>query len=225
MSYEGLSVSDLQSFCKDRGLPSKAKTASRLARALEKADDNATFRLLDLPPEIRNMIYERYISDLPNIRCLHIQPPLTLASRVLRSEALPLFYSCATFVFTIRSDTDVDNGGDNTTGFSGGARRMLKMPAANLSQIKNFSLTWQEVGDYWSRYQLEEYLTVQLTHRGAASKAVSVTGWVLKRRGEHLNKSLRALIRDFGYWEDNFGLQSKHIEALAAAVPLIRHLR
>lgn len=153
MSYQGLSVSELQSLCKAKGVSSKAKTASRLARALEKADDNATFRFLDLPAEIRNMIYELYFLDLPDLTSSHIQPPLTLASSVLRIEALSLFYGSSTCVFTILSNTDLDNFGYNTTGFFSGADKMMQMPAANLSQFKNFRVTWQEVGDFWARFK------------------------------------------------------------------------
>jgi hypothetical protein len=38
ISYEGRSVNELQAFCEARGLPAKGTSASRLARALEKAD-------------------------------------------------------------------------------------------------------------------------------------------------------------------------------------------
>ena len=84
------------------------------------------------------MIYELYFLDLPNLTSSHIQPPLTLASSVLRIEALPLFYGSSTFVFTIFSNTDVDNCGYNTTGFSWGADKMMQMPAGQ-------SLTSQEL--------------------------------------------------------------------------------
>lgn len=225
MSYEGLSVPELQSLCRAKGVSSKAKTASRLARALEKADDNATFRFLDLPAEIRNMIYEVYFLDLPDLSSAHVQPPLTLVSRVLRTEALPVFYGSATFIFTILSDTDVENCASHWTGFSAGAHKMMQIPAANLSQIKNFKLTWQEVGDFWTRYRWTEYLAVHLTHRNSVGKAVSATGWVLEYRGKHLSDSLRTTVCDFGYWKDDFALQWKNIAALAAAVPLIRYLR
>lgn len=225
MSYEGLSVSGLQSLCKAKGVSSKAKTASRLARALEKADDNATFRFLDLTAEIRNVIYELYFLDLPDLTSSHIQPPLTLASSVLRTEALPLFYGSSTFVFTILSNTDVDNCGYNTIGFSWGADKMMQMPAANLSQVKNFRVTWQEVGDFWAQFKCYEYLAVHLTHRNTVGKAVSVTGWVLQRKGNYLNDSLPATVCDFGCWKDDFSLQSKHIKTLAAAVPLLWYLR
>lgn len=214
MSYEGFSVSELQSLCRAKGLSSKAKTASRLARALEKADDNATFRVLDLPAEIRNMIYELYISDLPSLGQCHLQPPLTLASRVLRAETLPIFYGCATFLFTVLSDT-------YTTALSYGANSMTKMPTANLSQIKNLRLAWREVGDCWSGRRTYEYLTLHLTPRNTVDKTISITGSVLVQQGTHVADALRASIRDFGYWEDNFVLQSKHIEAIAAAIPLI----
>lgn len=101
MSYEGRNLNELQAFCKARGLPTKATTASGLARALERADDLATFpRFFDLPAEIRNVIYELHFDDFEPFEEKFVQPPLTLASRQLRSEALPLFYDCATFGLT-----------------------------------------------------------------------------------------------------------------------------
>lgn len=97
----------------------------------------------------------------------------------------------------------------------------MKIPTANLSQMKNFMVSWREVEGYWSGYRHYEYLAVRLSHRITAGKAVSVAGSVLERKGKHVEDSLRASICDFGYWEDDYVLQSKHIKAIAATVPLI----
>lgn len=221
MSYEGLSVSDLDSLCKTKGLSTKAKTSSRLVRALEKADGNTSFRLLDLPPEIRNMIYEFHFLDLADVDRAHVQPPLTLASTQLRTEALPLFYGHATFVFMINSMTDVDNFGINTTDFAPTARDLLNMPSTNFSQIKNLTLVWQDCSRGWRRDHWHEYLSVHLTQHDVAGKAVTITGTRLQERYESLDDSLRASIRGFGFWENDYSLQLEHIESFVAGVPKV----
>ena len=62
-------------------------------------------------------------------------------------------------------------------------------------------------GGWGNRNQIYEYLSVHLTHRNTVGKAVNITGSVLKSRGKHVDDSLRASIRDFGCWENDFGLQ------------------
>jgi hypothetical protein len=212
MSYEGLSVSELRSLCKAKGLSSKAKTASRLARALEKADDSATFRLLDLPPEIRNMIYELHLSDLGEINTCYAQPPLTLASRQLRAEALLLFLGCATFVFTIDKTLipDMFFSEDHFTGCSAG---LLSMLSASLSQVKNFKLTWGERVYYTRGRHWFELMVVHFTQRRTTGKAFTVTNSYCPK----LDETLVAIVHDFGYWEDDFKLQREHIDLLKVA--------
>ena len=64
---------------------------------LEEADENMGFeRLLDLPPELRVLIYGFYFDSLPKLR-EPVQPPLSQVSRLLRQESLPVFYSTCTF--------------------------------------------------------------------------------------------------------------------------------
>jgi hypothetical protein len=207
MSYEGLGVLELRSLCDARGLSTKATTAGRLTRALEKADDNATFRLLDLPPEIRNLIYELHFSDFDEISTSYAQPPLTLASKQLRAEALPLFYGCATFVCGI---DDYDVFEDR---FTEDAERLLRMPAASLSQIKNFTVRWKENTFSNTGDGGDEILAFQFTSRNVTDKAFDIT----TSYDAELDEILHATVRDFGYWNDDFKLQLRHIEALKAA--------
>lgn len=101
LSYEALGLEELRAICASRNLSTKAKTVPRLARKLERADDQAKFEcLFKLPPEIRNIIYEFYCSDIGAVPFPHAQPPLTLASRQLRAEFLPIFYGVTHFVVT-----------------------------------------------------------------------------------------------------------------------------
>jgi hypothetical protein len=142
MSYEGRGVDELQAFCKARGLPTKATTASRLVRILVKADDAATFpRFFDLPAEIRNMIYELFFRDLKSFGNKHVQPPLTLASRQLRAEGLPLFYECATFDLFAQTARRMGPSKE-TVEMSSCIKSLLYMPAANFKRIKKFNLFW-----------------------------------------------------------------------------------
>lgn len=155
MSYEGRAVDELQTFCKARGLPTKATTASGLIRALEKADDLATFpRFFDLPPEIRNVIYELHFNDFDTFTEKHAQPPLTLASRQLRLEALPLFYDCVTFGLSAVIHGYVPRRkGVRSLGFKPKYLQLdfssfMRMPAASFVRIPKFDLHWRKSSEH-----------------------------------------------------------------------------
>ncbi|GAB7336244.1 hypothetical protein MBLNU13_g09004t3 [Cladosporium sp. NU13] len=140
MSYEGRTVDELRAFCKARGLPTKATTASGLARALEKADDLATCsRFFDLPAGIRNVVYELHFDDFDAFKEKFVQPPLTLASKQLRSEALPLFYNCATFGLT--AGYDLPRGPKHV---QLDFLSFMKMPTASFARIPKFDHHWRD---------------------------------------------------------------------------------
>jgi hypothetical protein len=107
LSYEGLPLRELKLYATQRGLPTTSGQRlpiTELKAQLERADDDATFRLMDLPPELRNIIFLHYFRSFlaPYSRYSHLtaiksQPPITRVSRALRQESLPLFYSCWEF--------------------------------------------------------------------------------------------------------------------------------
>ena len=73
---------------------------------LQEADEVATFdKFLELPSEIRTIVYRKYFDDLPRLPELPHQPPVTLASKTLREGALPIFYEQCTFVLRFRENT------------------------------------------------------------------------------------------------------------------------
>jgi len=114
LSYEGLPLRELRRFTAQRALPDSTKTALNSIKALkgllEKADDDATFgRFTELPPELRQIILLHYFDSLVvrEVRYKH-QPPITLVSRNLRKESLPLFYECCKFTIDAVANLETD---------------------------------------------------------------------------------------------------------------------
>jgi hypothetical protein len=101
--YEGLSIRELRRFAAQRGLAVSTEATRNSFKALrailEKADDDATFeRFSDLPPELRQIVFLHYFDSLADRKVRYKrQPPITLVSRTLREEALPLFYERCEF--------------------------------------------------------------------------------------------------------------------------------
>jgi hypothetical protein len=145
LSYDRCSVHELQAFCEARGLPGNYTGALHLARVLRRADDLITFpRFFELPAEIRNVIYKYSFSDFETFKDKHVQPPLTLASRQLRFEALPLFYEVSTFELGVTSHQvtrGVVQPGPLSIQLHPSSFRY--MPAANFRRIKKFDLHWR----------------------------------------------------------------------------------
>ncbi|KAK4496628.1 hypothetical protein PRZ48_012608 [Zasmidium cellare] len=114
MSYHGLGNDELRGFINARRIQhagtlkgeSKA-TGTRLIHILQRADDNPRFeRFSHLAPELRNRIYEYYLGSLAQPIYAPSQPPLTLTSRLLRQETLPMFYSTSIFVLSFINTSD-----------------------------------------------------------------------------------------------------------------------
>lgn len=106
MSYEGLHPRELKLYAAQRALPpilNQKETVKVLKMQLEEADDKAIFSHFSaLPPEIRRIIYDlhfKYLRTCPGV--YKYQPPITLASRHIRHESLPLFYErCESMIST-----------------------------------------------------------------------------------------------------------------------------
>ncbi|EME83889.1 uncharacterized protein MYCFIDRAFT_195093 [Pseudocercospora fijiensis CIRAD86] len=102
MVYYGdqrISTDELRKFVRDRGLslPTPA-TRKALVNVLVAADETRTFdRFQDLPPELREDIYKLYFDAFPEKLICPTQPPLTRTNRLIREEALPIFYKSIRF--------------------------------------------------------------------------------------------------------------------------------
>lgn len=89
--YRKYTLKELRTFCKDRRLTPKHQNSSSHSYTLEQADDEPTFdQFLDLPPELRNAIYETHLSVFssprktpPATHHINIQPAAQRNPRAL----------------------------------------------------------------------------------------------------------------------------------------------
>lgn len=106
LAYDRSSKSELRVFVRNRGLQDTIPATTlkpKMLALLEAADNAATFdRFLELPPELRLRVYELHFDSFGLVDIAE-QPPIAMVSRIIRREALPLFYHISCFTFTILS--------------------------------------------------------------------------------------------------------------------------
>ena len=102
LSYEGCSVDERMRFVKDRQLATSVGKRKKklLVPMSEHGDDNATFRFISLPAEIRNIVFSLLLNSYNLPEC-PVQPPISRVFRLLRQESLSLFYATCTFEIAI----------------------------------------------------------------------------------------------------------------------------
>lgn len=89
LSYESYDAAELRQFCAARRLQTdKAKAKRKLVGLLERADDETSFhRFLDLPPDLRNRVYDLHFRTFEIFdKGPPLPPPITSASGQLRQE-------------------------------------------------------------------------------------------------------------------------------------------
>ncbi|KAK5718940.1 hypothetical protein LTR17_015531 [Elasticomyces elasticus] len=134
-SYECLTDAELRQLCQEHEVSVELNaTANDMKSALQHADDKMTFpRFLKLAAELRVLVYSHYVKDLEQ-GTLAMQPPLTMATKQLRKEALPVFYD--THRFGVHSKV-LDNGAFEYLVPSDLTRAMMQgISDANLAQMR-----------------------------------------------------------------------------------------
>lgn len=145
-SYEGLLAQEIEHFLIQRGTtPASGKNikAYQLKMQLEEVDEKATFhRSSDLPPELRQNVYDMYFASFDDSPLpINCQPPITLASRMTRGESLPLFYSRCEFALGIRQYFSEDfppYNAHHECFFRRTKKFLQNITAQDLSRIKYF---------------------------------------------------------------------------------------
>ncbi|KAF7186707.1 hypothetical protein HII31_11939 [Pseudocercospora fuligena] len=105
--YKKCSLEELKRFAHDRGLAvtnSSRREIAKFTSMLTDADSNSCFHhFMDLPPELRLVIYEHHFAAFAGRLTYPSQPPLARVSRGLRLEVLPVFYQQCRFTITYQS--------------------------------------------------------------------------------------------------------------------------
>jgi hypothetical protein len=131
-----------------------------LKAQLEQADDDATFeRLSDLPPELRATIYKHYFQSLDDSlarRGYKYQPPITLVSRQVRQEALPLFYEHSTFIMEANHDLDRNRA---AAASSATTRAFIASTTGHFARIKKLKINLR------NRWGYSLYIDLDLTNK------------------------------------------------------------
>ncbi|KAI4849239.1 hypothetical protein E4T44_03469 [Aureobasidium sp. EXF-8845] len=117
--------------------------------ALEEADEHRTFQLMDLPDELRVMIYEH---ALLSEGCFVVndskKPALLSVSRQVRQEASPLFFQINKFELRVKYHDNKFSDGLGPTRLAGRELRWLKgIGSENVARIRNLSFVEKHVAD------------------------------------------------------------------------------
>ncbi|KAK0365427.1 ornithine aminotransferase [Friedmanniomyces endolithicus] len=131
---------------------------------LEQADDERVFpRFMDLPPELRVEIYGHHFRSFDE-GILAVQPPLTTVCKLLRQEALPMFYRSHRFGLCAFND---DYGADPYNGhhFRTTSQIMVRdIWVTNLSRIRKLRL-------HRTDFEGEYFLDVDLGDKDAPARS------------------------------------------------------
>lgn len=102
--YQKWSIEELRDICRNRGIrPLMTKNQLLFARYLMARDSDIVFgKLLDLPVELRNKIYEYHLNGFADFLDSPTQPPISRVNRQIRSEVLPMFYSKCSIAIACR---------------------------------------------------------------------------------------------------------------------------
>lgn len=215
LSYEKCSVDELLGFCLARklSLPSERMTVPRLARILEDADDevDATFpRFMELPPELRNMIYELHFRDYDEISTEYCPPPITEVSRI-GAESLPLFYKNVSFTWDLSLDTNFCIYAHT---FTGDSHSLTRMPAADLARIKNLKLHWTRVS-HGARGLTNRYVdfSVEISQLNNVKKIATDMDKRVEPESQQIEDVIHLVLREIGYRGVAWKLRRHHLHA------------
>jgi hypothetical protein len=117
--------------------------------ALEEADKHRTFQLMDLPDELRVMVYKRaLLSEGPVIVKDNTKPALLLVSHQVRQEASPVFFQINEFELRAKYNDKRFSDRLGPTRLAGKELRWLReIGSANVARIRNLSFVEEHVAD------------------------------------------------------------------------------
>ncbi|KAK5745184.1 hypothetical protein LTR17_001636 [Elasticomyces elasticus] len=116
-------------------LPHVNTASKAVLVALLESYDPVFPKFMDLPPELRVLVYEHYLADFEPVG-MFVPPPITAVSQNIRNEALPVFFDNHRFLF---DDENFDGFGSPRYGdFNWRVGR--EVPDATFSQIRKLRI-------------------------------------------------------------------------------------
>lgn len=203
MTYEGQPIRELKLYLTQRGFPVVDQGSKAILKEqLEQADEDVTFRLCDLPPELRSIIFSYYfdsVVEFNNARLKH-QPPISCVSRMLRRETLPLFFE--RFAFTFECSQHADRL------VSGTERYMYRTTAHSFALIRHFTV--------WNGWDMK--LTVDF-HKNNKFSFELTPPWNKRDNGhlsiqERVSAAIDSLLKEIVARGEVRNLRATDIEAL-----------
>jgi len=219
LNYQYYKKTELARFAANRGLnvtstakkPRNGPSQTDYVRALKQADNDFAFRFLDLPPEMRNMIYRELLVFKESWYC---HPQILATCRQVNEEATSILYADNLIKIKIYADGVFTHGkrcGDYSPGYP---YRSLDPPA-----IRDFrQLAWPA---YLHRVQHLRIAVVELTwnRKRMASISNSVASVCSTLASDH---SLRSLHVDIQRLSTN-GVQG-NVETVLYPLRLLRKI-
>ncbi|KAK3626560.1 hypothetical protein LTR56_019730 [Elasticomyces elasticus] len=131
-SYDKRSKAELLQFCESRGYARSDVLKSSKADLIALLENyEPVFEpFMELPPELRVLIYEYHLASLESLSPV-VTPPITAVSKIVRKEALPCFYDTHRFVF----DEEPFEYGEYKKTY------INNIPTSNFSQMRKLRLT------------------------------------------------------------------------------------
>lgn len=180
---------------------------------LEKADDDVTFgRFSELPPELRQIVFRHYFNSLTSWVPFMHQPPITLVSRSVRKDSLPLFFECCDF--RISADADFTITPCKLVPDFRTAAVIQNTSLENFARIKSLSLNFHNLLAY-----------IELDFRSKDNPVVSARvfgcGWALDPHAagrQWLLSELRTLTKNIVARERPLKLRVGDIEEMCAII-------
>ncbi|GAB7335026.1 hypothetical protein MBLNU13_g06885t1 [Cladosporium sp. NU13] len=210
-----------------------AKKAAYIA-VLQEADDNIVLdKFPTLIAELRTTVYKMYFDDLPALPKLPYQPPLTLVTKGLRKETLPLFYEQSTFILRlrVRTQNERSTASLHNTAIDPDLLMSANLPPASLARISRISLhishhrTYRPPG--WSgTLDDDEDMSWEIDLDGKAGVVIDGDGffddygdetWWVVRRGR-MEAAILRVLRDVAARSKAHRLRPGDLEDLREAV-------